>query len=273
MNLKMNGTPEVLYNIDTTYLMIGMLVCMALAIFLGAAAGRARAERTTPEGKAHISALQASLLGLMALLLGFSLSLALGRYDSRSAAVVTEANAIGTAWLRTDLLPEPGRKEVRAALADYVAIRAQAGSVTLVDDATRAQKRGEAEAAFARTWEIASAIARTDPNPATVAVTNALNDMTDAFGNRDAELDRHVPEPVLYLLALTFIFLGWMMGFAPRVAGERPPRTMAAMIVLIVLLLFVIIDLDRPRRGLIEVDQTAMRSLAASISAEMARTE
>lgn len=273
MNLKMNGTPEVLYNIDTTYLMIGMLVCMALAIFLGAAAGRARAERTTPEGKAHISALQASLLGLMALLLGFSLSLALGRYDSRSAAVVTEANAIGTAWLRTDLLPEPDRRQVRAALAHYVAIRAQAGSVTLVDDATRAQKRGEAEAAFARTWEIASAIARTDPNPATVSVTNALNDMTDAFGNRDAELDRHVPEPVLYLLALTFIFLGWMMGFAPRVAGERPPRTMAAMIVLIVLLLFVIIDLDRPRRGLIEVDQTAMRSLAASISAEMARTE
>ena len=273
MNLKMNGTPEVLYNIDTTYLMIGMLVCMALAIFLGAAAGRARAERTTPEGKAHISALQASLLGLMALLLGFSLSLALGRYDSRSAAVVTEANAIGTAWLRTDLLPEPGRRQVRAALAHYVAIRAQAGNVTLVDDATRAQKRGEAEAAFARTWEIASAIARTDPNPATVSVTNALNDMIDAFGERDAELDRHVPEPVLYLLFLTFIFLGWMLGFAPRVAGERPPLTVVAMIVLIVLLLFVIIDLDRPRRGLIEVDQTAMRSLAASISAEMARTE
>jgi hypothetical protein len=64
-----------------------------------------------------------------------------------------------------------------------------------------------------------------------------------------------------------------MMGFAPRVAGERPPLTVVALIVLIVLLLFVIIDLDRPRRGLIEVDQTPMRTLAASISAEMARTE
>jgi hypothetical protein len=269
----MNGTPEVLYEIDALYLMIGMLVCVALAVFLGAAAGRTRAARTTPEGKAQISALQASLLGLLALLLGFSLSLALGRYESRSAAVVTEANAIGTAWLRTDLLPEPSRKEVRAALADYVAIRAKAGSVTLDDDAMRAEKRGEAEAAFARTWKIASAIARTAPNPATVAMANALNDMTDAFGERDAELDRHVPEPVLYLLALAFIFLGWMMGFAPHVAGERPPLSVGVMIALIVLLLFVIIDLDRPRRGFIEVDQTAMRSIAASIAAEMARTE
>jgi hypothetical protein len=64
-----------------------------------------------------------------------------------------------------------------------------------------------------------------------------------------------------------------MLGFAPRVAGERPPRTVVAMIVLIVLLLFVIIDLDRPRRGLIEVDQTPMRAVAVSISAEMQRAD
>jgi hypothetical protein len=265
----MKGTPEVLYDINSLYLMLGMLAFMGLAILLGARSGRGRADRTTPEGKAQISALQASLLGLMALLLGFSLSLALGRYDSRSAAVVTEANAIGTAWLRTDLLSEPGRGAVRAALADYVAIRAQTGSVTLVEVTTLEEERRAAEAAFAQAWEIASAIAQADPTPATVAMTNALNDMIDAFGTRDAELDRHVPEPVLYLLFLTFVFLGWMLGFAPRVAGERPPRTVVAMIVLIVLLLFVIIDLDRPRRGIIEVDQSAMRAVAASISAEM----
>jgi len=265
----MKGTPEVLYDINSLYLMAGMLACMGLAILLGAQSGRGRAERTTPEGKAQISALQASLLGLMALLLGFSLSMALGRFDSRSAAVVTEANAIGTAWLRTDLLSEPGRSAVREALADYVTIRAQTGSVTLVEVATLEEERKAAGVAFARTWEIASAIAREDPTPATVAMTNALNDMIDAFGSRDAELDRHVPEPVLYLLFLTFILLGWMLGFAPRVAGERPPRTMIAMIVLIVLLLFVIIDLDRPRRGVIEVDQSPMREIAASILAEV----
>ncbi len=269
----MKGTQEVLYAINAIYLTLGMLACMALAILLGAVAGSNRAERTSPEGKAQISALQASLLGMLALLLGFSLSLALGRYDSRSAAVSTEANAIGTAWLRTDLLPEPGRSAVRSALAEYVAIRAQTGSVTLIEVTTLAEKREEADAAFARIWEIASDIARAEPNPATVAMTNALNDMIDAFGTRDAELDRHVPEPVLYLLFLTLIFLGWLLGFAPRVAGEQPSLTVVAMIVLIVSLLFVIIDLDRPRRGIIEVDQTPMRALAASISAEMERAE
>ncbi len=154
-----------------------------------------------------------------------------------------------------------------------MAIRAQTGSVTLVEVTTLAEKSEEAEVAFARIWEIASGIARAEPNPATVAMTNALNDMIDAFGKRDAELNRHVPEPVLYLLFLTLIFLGWMMGFAPRVAGERPPLTVVALIVLIVLLMFVIIDLDRPRRGIIEVDQTQMREIAASISAGMEGTE
>jgi hypothetical protein len=273
MDLEMKGILEVLYAINEIYLTLGMLACMALAILLGSAAGRNRAERTSPEGKAQISALQASLLGLMALLLGFSLSLALGRYDSRSTAVVTEANAIGTAWLRTDLLSEPGRSAVRSALAEYVAIRAQTGSVTLAEVTTLAEKREEAEVAFARVWEIASGIVRAEPNPATVAMTNALNDMIDAFGTRDAELDRHVPEPVLYLLFLTLIFLGWMLGFAPRVAGERPPLTVVALIVLIVLLMLVIIDLDRPRRGIIEVDQTQMHALAASISEEMEGAE
>jgi hypothetical protein len=100
-------------------------------------------------------------------------------------------------------------------------------------------------------------------------MTNALNDVIDAFGMRDAELDRHVPEPVLYLLFLTFIYLGWMLGFAPSLAGEQPPLTMVAMVSLVVLLLFVIVDLDRPRRGIIEVDQTPMRAVAASISVEM----
>ncbi|RYE49030.1 MAG: hypothetical protein EOP21_05330 [Hyphomicrobiales bacterium] len=75
----MKGKPELPYDIEAHYLMIGMLVFMEIAIHLGAAAGRRRAERTTPEGKAEISALQASLLGLVALLLGFSLSPALGR--------------------------------------------------------------------------------------------------------------------------------------------------------------------------------------------------
>ena len=95
-----------MYAIPSPILMLALLAAMVLAIYIGTRMGKSRATRTSEEGRAQVTALQGSLLGLLALLLGFSFSLALGRYDDRSVAVITEANAIGTAYLQTCFLPE-----------------------------------------------------------------------------------------------------------------------------------------------------------------------
>lgn len=267
----MNGPNEIMYNVNSLGLMLLLLAAMALSIYFGTRLGKHRVNKTTPEGRAQASALQGSLLGLLALLLGFCFSLALGRYDDRSAAVVSEANAIGTAWLRTDLLAEPARSELRTALKDYASARVEAGRIDLTQLNNRRAYLASSDTYFARAWAIASRTARDTPTPATVAMTNALNDMTDAFSSRDAALNRHVPEPVLFLMFGTFLFLGWVLGYSSRVAGERPSPPMYAMVLLIVLVMTVIIDLDRPRRGVITIAQTAMEKTDIAITAEFNR--
>ena len=83
--------------------------------------------------------------------------------------------------------------------------------------------------------------------------------------DRNAALDRHVPEIVLYLLFLVFLLTWGIVGYAAGAAGHRPSKVAYLMLVLIVLLVFMIIDLDRPRRGLIEVDHRSLTSLQTAI--------
>ncbi|MGV8986257.1 MAG: hypothetical protein ACOH2H_08245 [Cypionkella sp.] len=266
----MTRKTEVLYDIPTILLIPMLLVILALVIFHGLRHGKHRAARTSETARTQVSALQSSLLGLLALLLGFSFSLALGRFDDRSVAVVSEANAIGTAWLRTDLLEGAARDDLRKALADYGQNRLAAGAIALTHEGRRDAAVQKASAAFATAWSVATMAARQTPNPATLAVVSALNDMTDSFSSRDAALNRHVPEPVLFLLFSTFLVLGWVLGYSSGVSQERPPSPVVAMVVLIVMLMSLILDLDRPRRGIISVDQTAMRTTVDQILTELA---
>jgi hypothetical protein len=96
----------------------------------------------------------------------------------------------------------------------------------------------------------------------------ATNDMIDSFGRRDAALNRHVPEVVLFLLLGTFLITGAIVGYSGGVVGRRPPLVSFAMVGLIVVLVFVILDLDRPRRGVIVVSEKNMLDLQASMKAE-----
>ena len=93
----------------------------------------------------------------------------------------------------------------------------------------------------------------------------SLNEAFDSFGRRTAALSRHVPELVLFLLYGTFMMTGGVVGFAAGFAGHRPSLVTYILIALIVVLAFIIIDLDRPRRGLIKVDQSSLIELKRTI--------
>jgi hypothetical protein len=95
----------------------------------------------------------------------------------------------------------------------------------------------------------------TTDTPATVNLyLQSLNAMIDSNAKRDAALDRHVPELVLFSLYGTFILTGSSLGYAAGVAGSRVSKGNYILVSLVVVLVFIIIDLDRPRRGLIEFD-------------------
>lgn len=259
---------EIMYEVNSAWIGLALFVAMVAAVELGYRNGKARARATSDVSREHINGIQATFLGILALLLGFTLSLALQRFDSRSEAVVDEANAIGTAYLRTDLLPDSLRAEGRRLIGDYVDLRVQASSLSVVERAERPRLVEAQTKAQSALWALARRGVEADPNAYVPTLfVEAVNALIDSQGRREAALQRHVPEVVLGLLGMTLLMSGWVVGFAAGAAGHRPSMVGYLMVLLIVVLVFMILDLDRPRRGLIQVSQQSMLDLQASIRA------
>lgn len=263
---------EVLYRIDSGWIAAVLLVTMLAAIEAGYRIGARRKAGGNDDLKEHVNGLQSAVLGILALLLGFTFSLALQRFDERSQAVVGEANAIGTAALRAQLLPAALRTDTLGQLREYVDLRVRASAVPLDDRAAMAQMRAQAEQAQARLWNRAREAAELDTAAYTpILFVESVNALIDAFASREAALDRHVPELVLWLMHVTFLMAAGIVGYAAGFAGHRPSLVSTIMVGLIVVLVFIILDLDRPRRGLIQVDHAPLVELQASLSRAAAR--
>lgn len=263
---------ELLYDIDSAWIAVLLFVSMATTIEIGLRAGRRRRMPANEAAKEHIDGIQSAMLGILALLLGFTFSLSLQRFDSRSEAVVDEANAIGTAWLRTQLLPATVRDEAQALLREYTGVRVQASTLTLADHAQLAALMARAAQQQTALWAQARRALELDPNSYTpILFIESVNQLIDSFGKRDAALQRHVPEFVLMLLYATFLMAGAIVGYACGVGGHRPSMASYIMVALIVVLVFIILDLDRPRRGLIQVSQKSLVDLQAGMRSDAAR--
>ncbi|MFL4471085.1 hypothetical protein ACERZ8_14800 [Tateyamaria armeniaca] len=246
-----------MYDIPTPIIALLLLAGMLIALAVGHALDRTEG-RADDQTRAQSNTVQGALTGLLALLLGFTFSLALARHDDRSGHVVAEANAIGTAWLRTSLLPEGAQGAAQVLLRGYTASRVEAVEVAASEIEARDALIAKANATFDEVWRIASEVARAEKSPVVNSFVTSLNDMIDALAARDAAVNRHVPELVLFLMFGTFMVLAVIMGFTASQANTRPGVPAYAMMALIVVLVFIIIDLDRPRRGLIEIDQTPL---------------
>ena len=192
------------------------------------------------------------MLALLALILGFTFSLSLQRFDDRARAVVDEANAIGTTFLRTHLLPESVRVDAQRLTREYIDFRLKAGSVSLDEADSRTSVIAESDARLGELWDLTAEAAREDKGPVTSGLfVTSLNETIDAFGSRDAIVKRHVPELVLLLLFVTFILTGIIIGYANGAEDHRPSIAAYILALLIALLVFIIIDLDRPHRGFV----------------------
>jgi hypothetical protein len=243
-----------------------LFASMLIAIEVGYLLGRRNEAHVIESSRTHVSAIQASLLGVLALLLGFTFSLSLQRFDNRSQAVVDEANAIGTTYLRAQLLPATMRGEVQALLRHYIDLRVRAGGISLDKELQRDVIIAQTNKVLDELWGYARRAAEEDGRPMTAGLfIQSVNELIDSYGRRDAALMRHVPELVLFLLYGTFLLTGGVVGYAAGVGGHRPPFVVYILVVLIVVLTFIIVDLDRPRRGLIQVSQSSLINLGVAI--------
>jgi len=256
---------EYMYNYSTWLIALILLVSLFLANELGYRCAR-RFERNMKSAElSQNSAIQASILGLLALLLGFSFTMALQRFDHRGEALVHEANAIGTAQLRIELLPPSAQPETYELFSIYLQTRVDAGANNLTQTEIRDALYAQAEDIQQQLWLDASALNHANPSPTTTGLyLQALNEMFDAFALRNAALDRHVPEAVFFLLFLVLVLANGVVGYGYGSSARRPLAISYLMATLIVLVIFMVIDLDRPRRGIIQVNQAPLTELVRS---------
>jgi hypothetical protein len=258
---------ELLYHQNSFWIIILLAGIMALAIESGYRIGRRDMHRTSELSRNQINTIQSSLLGILALILGFTFSIALDRYNSRSSAEIAEANAIGTAYLRSELLPESVRPQIQSAIKEYLSVRMQDSTISLDRQTEREALLNRAVQLQTTLWDYAIEVSTTDPNPVTSGLfVQSLNEMIDNYSIRLAEINRHIPEFVLVLLYSAFIVTGGMIGYTAGLADHRPAFATYIMVMLIILLLFMVIDLDRPRSGIIQVSQQGMIELNATIN-------
>lgn len=209
----------------------------------------------------------AAVLGLLSLLLGFTFSLCMERYDTRRELVVAESNALESAWLRAGLLEPRDRDCLRGLLRDYVDIRVAFGRA---NDSARAvglhhQSRALQDALWLR------AETALGPMPATTLSPFLLGPLNSAFDlatERAVARVEHVPTRILSVLALYALIAAGMIG---RAKGKRTAAT-TAMFVLLTLAGTLIVDLDRPSSGPIQVPQGTMMGLQAAWEATPALT-
>ncbi len=115
-------------------------------------------------------------------------------------------------------------------------------------------------------WSMAVLSANDDPRPVTTgAFITSLNNLIDSQGKRNALLQMHVPEVVLILLFIVFIASGGILGYSSGLSGRRVIAPALLIAFLIAMIVFIIVALDRPKRGLIQVDQSIMLQSSARL--------
>lgn len=245
-----------------------LLILVLLAVMVGAAAVGLLVGRSLRESREKVSesfgVLQAALLGFTALILAFGLSLAVGRYDSRRQAVVQDANAIGTTYLRAQTLPEPMRSRSLALIARYTDVELRLSHVVPGSAAAKATV-AEGSALQRPLWSLAAQAVQEQPvATAPRLYEDSLNAMIDEQTVRVAALSNRVPTEVLLLEIVGAAVALGLLGLHVGVLGRGMVAVLLAA-AMIALLLYVSFDLDRPTRGLIQVPATPLVQLQASM--------
>ena len=148
---------ELMYNINSIVVSLVLLAIILLANELGFRLGRRFQKNSDQEVKSQTNSIQAGILGLLALLLGFTFNMSLQRFDNRSMAQIDEANAIGTAMLRTKLLPAPYNTETHSLFQEYVDLRIKTSKIDLTKESERKQINKETDDLQSKIWEKALA--------------------------------------------------------------------------------------------------------------------
>jgi hypothetical protein len=238
------------------------LAALWLAGRIGAALGRKR--KLEPDEREDFGVVVSATLTLLGLIIGFSFSMAISRYEQRKNYEEAEANAIGTEYVRADLLPAADGAKVRALLKSYLDQRIMfyrtrdAGELRQIDAATARVQTD--------LWSAVQAPAMAQPTPVAALVLSGMNDVLNSQGYTQAAWWNRIPDAAWALLAAIAICGNLLVGYAKR---STEPKTVQFLILPLVVSIsfFLIADIDTPRAGMIRVSPQNLVSLAQSLNA------
>jgi hypothetical protein len=237
-----------------------------VALWLASKAGswlRQRHPNVGDERNEHLGVILAATPTLLALIIGFSFSMATNRYDQRKNFEETEANAIGTELLRADFLPAADAANLRTLLGEYLDQRILFYLNT--DDVRRMridQRTGQLQADL---WSAVRGPSTAQPTPVAALALAGMNDVINSQGYTQAAYWNRIPTAAWYLMAAIAVCASALFGY--RSPNSNAAGKLVFVLPLVVSISFLLIaDIDAPRHGLIEVRPQNLDSLAKSLA-------
>jgi len=245
-----------------------IVIFFILAIELGFYLGRRAREGMDEGAKLNFNVVQGAILGMLGLLLAFTFSMSVSRWDLRKQLILEEANDIGTTYLRAQLLPEPYKSEISKLLQDYVDVQ-----VAFYDAGVDTVKIQKADAEIStlqdKLWKQAAAVSSLDIRAVTTGLfLQSLNDTIDMHTKRLAALANRVPDMIMLLIILLAFSAIALIGYGSGLGRHRHIVPTAIAVLLISVVILIIIDLGRPQRGMIAVGQEPMIQLQQSLKSD-----
>ena len=241
------------------------VVIVLVAAEIGFRIGIWLQRRDPTSGKTPMTvAVVGGMLGLMAFLLAFCIGIVIGQHNGRKEMVITEANAVGTAYLRAGFLGEPDRTSTRDLLREYVELRlAVAEDLGLFDSGLK-----RSEEIHSELWSIVEDNVNQGKESATMALfVDSINEVIDVHSLRLAAGDLRLPRLLGVVLYAATVLSFLLVGVASSSDGKRDPLAILLFALAFVAVLIIIVDLDRPQQGILTVSQAALSDLLRQMTA------
>lgn len=233
---------------------LGLFVGMLSLIELGRRLGQRRMARNLEGARAGLGAVEGAVFGLLGLLIAFTFQGAASRFDTRRALIVEEANAVSTAWARLDMLPVAAQPPLRDLFRRYLDARIEIYQ-RMPDLAASRASLAKANGLQQEIWNAATAVCRTEEGRAlAMLMLPPLNAMFDVTTTRTMALLHHPPLIIFGSLFSLALGCSLLAGFGMAGGKSRSWAHMLGFALIMSFAVYVILDLEFPRIGLIRID-------------------
>jgi len=237
---------------------------LGLMMFAAWAFGRWHGRRLRAAvGEIPVSKFEDASLALLGLLVGFSFSMAIVKHDQRRLMVVADSNAIGDFYNCASLVKEPTRTKLQAVIRDYTRLRFELSGKRL-DEATVENALGQMQLMHSQMVDLVSQ-ALAAGTPIAVSLTNTLNGVTSNHASRLAAARDRLPASVVLLLLISAVLSSMLVGRQQGASDTPDTAGTVSFIILVTFAVYVILDLNQPERGLIQVSQEPIQRLLSSM--------